>query len=71
MPKRLFYSHLFDRPILSSEKEYYSIVKAEVLFQIDGMKKFACQCPDCKKKRDKLLEYYNKHILGSYITPHD
>jgi len=66
-----FYSHLFTRAVTSSEKEYHSILKAEVLFRIDGMQKVNCQCLDCKEKLDKLLKFYNKHIFGEYIHPHD
>ena len=70
MPRKIFYSLLFHRAVNPSDKDYNSIVKAEVLYLIDGMKKAECQCRDCREKRDNLLKYYNKHILGNYIHPH-
>jgi hypothetical protein len=70
MLRKVFYSNLFHRPVNPNDKDYISIVKAEVLYQMDGMVKAECQCRDCTNKRDNLLKYYNKHILGKFKPPH-
>ena len=70
MARKLFYSQLFHRTVNPSDKDYNSIVKAEVLYLMDGMKTAECQCRNCREKRDNLLKYYNKHISGRYKLPH-
>ena len=66
MQKKLFYSRLFRKNILSEDSEYWYKVLAETLFRIDYLEEKNCSCMECNRQLNKLEEFLpkiKKHII--------
>jgi hypothetical protein len=53
MKKKKFDSQLFRREILPTEKDYFPIVYAELLYRIDDLETQNCSCFKCMEELEK------------------
>lgn len=59
MTKR-FYSRLFQRYVEPTNKFYWKIVHAEILFRIDDLEKRNCSCITFRSELERYKEYFGK-----------
>ena len=66
MHKKVFYSRLFRKNVITEDPDYWYKVLAETLFRIEYLEEKNCSCAGCKNELETLLEFLpkiKKHII--------
>jgi len=60
MKKKVFYSRLFRKNVITEDSDYWFKVVAETLYRIDYLKEKDCTCMICQNELSSLEEFLPK-----------